>query len=206
MRAGLAEIRFSLTRMIDAMTSRFHILADLIRSPKADDRQPVERPKSAEDDRREREAYRAQSRADMAYGRRTFLEQQVKQAAREPPREENYEAWCTLMAHRITDAGRRARGLKPLFSDDREPSDEYPDRDNYNSPGKDPDDGGDDSPNPKDKKVKKKAKPAKADDDDEQAEGDDKNENGETKAQYWARVNRTANAIIQAGRRRRGEL
>ncbi len=76
--------------------------------------------------------------------------------------------------------------MKPLFSADREPSNEYPD--DYHGPSKDPDDG-DDSP-------------VDEGDGDENTNPDEQ----ETEAQYWARVNRTASAIIAASRRRRGEI
>jgi len=179
------------------MASRFRILADLIRSPEADARQTADRPKTAA----QRERERAELRRDMAEGAAMAREQAARQARREPDRETDHDNWCLYWAHRITDAGRRARGLKPLFSDDREPSNEYPD--DYHGPSKDPDDG-DDSPidDKKDKKSKKKAKPKPVDegDSDENTNPDER----ETEAQYREHCRVTAAKIVAAGRRARG--
>jgi hypothetical protein len=194
---------------------------------KDDAHQTVERPKSAA----QRERERAELRADMQEGARMAREYAARQASRQPDRETDYQAWCTEMAHRITDAGRRARGLKPLFSDDKDDqSPEYPPGNRSPGDPTDPDDG----PNPKDKRGKKKTKKVQDEDepvdaeDDEDAEdkpskprdrGDgDENTNddekrrgpaypapGESVTQYWRRVDRTAASIVAAAKRRRGE-
>jgi hypothetical protein len=173
-------------------SSRFSFLADLIRSPDAAPRQT----------QRDREAERAQSRADIAYGRRMFLEQQAQQAAEADP-EAQRMAFYKAQALKIIQAGARARGLPVptrLVQDDQD------DAEDHDAPGP-----GDDSPvddrKDKGKKAKKKAKPAADDDEPEGAEDEtDKNENGETSAQYWRRVKATAAAIVMAGKRRRGEV
>jgi len=134
-----------------------------------------------------------------------------EQAARQDPQAE-YAAFCKAQALRIIQAAARAKGLPVptrLVQDD-EPSDEYPNRDNYNSPGN-PDDGGDDQPHPKDRKGKEKGKPAKADDDengDEQADGGEPRDEGgddfDSDDEKKKRDKVAALLIINAGRRRDG--
>jgi hypothetical protein len=176
------------------MTSRFAVLADLIRSPK--DTADADRPKTAA----QRERERAELREDMAWGRG-----QARKQAEESDPEAAYLAHCKRQALAILQAGARARGLPvpTRLVQEEEPSDEY-----HDEPGP-----GDDRPHPKDKKGRRKAKPKPVDEgdkdsneDDEDANQGDEDDQGETEAQYWARVDQTAKAIIAAGRRRRGEI
>jgi hypothetical protein len=185
------------------MASRFAYLAELIESARrAEARQPVERPspRDREAERREREAYRRQSRQDIADGRRMFLEQQ---AARQADPEAEYWAHVKRTALAIANAGRRRRGL-PLLSrltqDDQSP--EYPDQ--FHTPDESPDEG-DDAPNPPNKSKKKVVKKKVEDDGDDDEPGKPVDE-GETEAQYWGRVHVTAAAIVAVGKRRRGEI
>jgi hypothetical protein len=162
------------------MASRFDHLRAIFQQPSA------ERPKSAA----QREAERRQLREDLAEGQRLARKQAAQQAAAADP-----EAFHKQQALKIIQAGARARGIPvpTRLEQDRKPSDEYPDGDNYNSPG-DPDDGGDDAPT---KPKPKKAKPAKvfSDEGDEDAEGGDETEESKNKA--------IALQIINAGRRAR---
>jgi hypothetical protein len=169
------------------MTSRFDHLRFLFEQPSP---APTERQQT----RTEREAARAQSRADMAYGRRTFLEQQARQAEENDP-EAQRVAFHKAQALKIVNAGLSARGmpLRRCLLQDESP--EYPDGDNYNTPG-DPDDGGDDAPNPPNK-GKKKVTKKKIEDQSDDENGEDQPGN-ETEAAYWRRVNANANSIIQA--------
>jgi hypothetical protein len=83
------------------MASRFAHLRAIFEQPTAPERQQT---------RAEREAERAQSRTDMAFGRRTFLEQQAKQAAESDPQAQR-EAFYKAQALKIVRAGALARGL-----------------------------------------------------------------------------------------------
>jgi hypothetical protein len=193
--------------------SAFDHLADLIDRARKADAAPRRTQQDREAERRDREARRQQSREDIAFGRRSFLEQQARESEESDP--EAYLRHCKAQALLIIQAGARARGLPvpTRLVQDEEPSDEYPGRDNYNSPGN-PDDGGDDQPSPKDKKGKKKAKPAKVEDqnDDEDADSGEPKEpdttpnppKGETPEEYRARCAATALAIVNSGRKRRG--
>jgi hypothetical protein len=145
-------------------TSRFDHLRFLFEQPSP---APTERQQT----RTEREAARAQSRADMAYGRRTFLEQQARQAEENDP-EAQRVAFHKAQALKIVNAGLRARGM-PLRRD-----------------------GGDDAPNPPNK-GKKKVTKKKIEDQSDDENGEDQPGN-ETEAAYWRRVNANANSIIQA--------
>jgi hypothetical protein len=199
---GALDCRHSRTISMVSSFAYLARLAELARSGQSGPA-PVERQQTRE----ERERARAQSREDIAFGRRSFLEQQARQAEESDP-EAAYRRHRKTQALAIINAGRRARGLPLLtrLEQDREPSDEYPGRDNYNSPG-DPDDGGDDAPSPKDKKGKKKTKKVQDEDDGEQADedkprdrGDEDNNTNPDERKHKA----IALQIINAGRARRG--
>jgi len=192
------------------MASAFSHLADLIdRAQKADGaprqtQRPIASAQDREAEQRDREAYRRQSREDIAFGRKAFLEQQARQAEESDP-EAARLAHDKAVALLIVQAGARAKGLPvpTRLVQDEEPSDEYHDE---RGPG-------DDRPHPRDKKSKKKAKPKPVDEgdkdsneDDEDANQGDEDDQGETEAQYQERCRATAHAIIMAGKRRRGEI
>jgi hypothetical protein len=204
------------------MSSAFSHLADLIDRARKADGAPRQTQQDREAERRDREARRQQSREDIAFGRRSFLEQQSKQAA-EADSEAQYEAFCKAQALKIIQAGARARGLpvptrliqgdpfQPFL--DQEQSPEYPDDPNYHDPGKDPSEGDDSPVDDKDHKTKKKTVKKKVQDEgDEEADSGEPKEpdttpnppKGESPEEYRARCAATALAIVNSGRRRRG--
>ena len=167
------------------MTSRFSILADLIKSPEADS------PKSAA----QREKERAELRQDIAEGAAMARKFAAQQAADADP-DAAYLAHCKAQALKIIQAGARARGL-PV------PTRLEQDRDNAPGPG-------DDTPvDDKDhKKSKKRAKPAKIigddqGDDDAKEKDEDETSDGNDEIEKEKRDKAAALSIINAGRRAR---
>ena len=157
----------------------------------------------------DREAARAQSRQDIADGRRMFLEQQARQAEESDP-EAQRMAFYKAQALRIVNAGLRARGQplrRCLVQDEpfqpgyeREPAEGYPDTD----PSE-----GDDAPHPPNKGKKKVTKKKVQDEDDgEQADGDEPVDEGgddfDSDNEKKKRDKAAALLILNAGRRAKG--
>jgi hypothetical protein len=183
------------------MTSSFSIIGmRLENTRKAEARQPS--PRQTQQDR---EGARAQSRQDIADGRRMFLEQQARQAAEADP-EAAYLAHCKAQALKICNAGRRARGLPLLTRLAQDESPEYPDQ--FHTPDESPDEGDDRPVDDKKRKGKKKAKDKNEEDREEnENEGaDDQPGSEEDEDEAEKRRNKAAALlIINAGRRRRGQ-
>jgi uncharacterized protein YkwD len=187
------------------MPSSFSVIGMLLENArKAEARQPAPRHVTPSPPR-DREAERRELLADMKWGAeqaRKFAAQQAVEADPEAQR----EAFHKAQALKIVNAGRAARGLPLLKRLMQDESPEYPDGDNYNSPG-DPDDGGDDAPNPKDKSKKKTVKKKVEEEDEEENQNsgaDDQPSSEEDQEEAKKRRDKAAAlSIVNAGRRRR---